>query len=77
MGISVRKMVAVGHLVHKYDEIICSLHRGGHPASHHDPHPSPKLQGVYCLPDDASIIFRICRHPLGILIVGSSPGPGG
>ena len=30
-------MVAVGHLVHKYDEIICSIHQGGHPASHHDP----------------------------------------
>ena len=37
MGIRVRKMVAVGHLVHKYDEIICSIHQGGHPASHHDP----------------------------------------
>ena len=38
MGIRVRKMVAVGHLVlvHEYDEIICSVHRGGHPASHHD-----------------------------------------
>jgi hypothetical protein len=22
-------MVAVGHLVHKYDEIICSVHQGG------------------------------------------------
>ena len=37
MGIRVRKMVAVGHLVHKYDEIVCSIHQGGHPASHHDP----------------------------------------
>ena len=37
MGIRVRKMVAVGHLVHKYDEIICSIHQGGHPASHRDP----------------------------------------
>jgi len=37
VGIRVRKMVAVGHLVHKYDEIICSIHQGGHPASHHDP----------------------------------------
>ena len=55
MGIRVRKMVAVGHLVHKYDEIVCSVHQGGHPASHHDPpvggpwwnggNPSPKLQG--------------------------------
>ena len=34
MGIRVRKMVAVGHLVHKYDEILCSIHQGGHPASH-------------------------------------------
>jgi hypothetical protein len=31
------KLAAVGHLVHKYDEIICSIHQGGHPASHHDP----------------------------------------
>jgi hypothetical protein len=37
VGIRVRKMVAVGNLVHKYDEIICSYHQGGHPASHHDP----------------------------------------
>jgi hypothetical protein len=37
VGIGVRKMVAVGHLVRKYDEIICSIHQGGHPASHHDP----------------------------------------
>ena len=37
MGIRVRIMVAVGHLVHKYDEIICSIHQGGHPASHHNP----------------------------------------
>ena len=37
MGIRVRKMVAVGLLVHKYDEIVCSIHQGGHPASHHDP----------------------------------------
>ena len=37
MGIRVRKMVAVGYLVHNYDEIICSVHQGGHPASHHDP----------------------------------------
>ena len=37
MGIRVRKIVAVGHLVHKYDEIICSIHQGGHPASYHDP----------------------------------------
>jgi hypothetical protein len=29
-------MVAIGHLVHKYDEIICSIHQGGHPASHHE-----------------------------------------
>ena len=24
-------------MIHKYDEIICSIHQGGHPASHHDP----------------------------------------
>ena len=29
MGIRVRKVVAVGHLVHKYDEIICSIHQKG------------------------------------------------
>ena len=27
-------MVVVDHLVHKYDEILCSVHHGGHPASH-------------------------------------------
>jgi len=37
VGIRVRKIVAVGHLVHKYGEFICSNHQGGHPASHHDP----------------------------------------
>jgi len=49
----VRKMVVVDHLVHKYDEILCSVHHGGHPASHHGPPtgeghggPSPKIQGV-------------------------------
>ena len=25
------------YLVHKYDEISCSVHHGGHPASHHGP----------------------------------------
>jgi len=29
--------VVVDHLVHKYDEILCSVHHGGHPASHHGP----------------------------------------
>jgi len=27
----VRKMVVVDHLVHKYDEILCPVHHGGHP----------------------------------------------
>jgi len=31
------KLAAVGQMIHKYDEIICSIHQGGHPASHHDP----------------------------------------
>ena len=31
------KLAAVGQMIHKYDEIICSIHHGGHPASHHDP----------------------------------------
>ena len=30
-------MVVVDHLVHKYVEILCSVHHGGHPASHHGP----------------------------------------
>jgi len=30
-------MVVVDHFVHKYDEILCSVHHGGHPASHHGP----------------------------------------
>ena len=30
-------MVVVDHLVHKYDEILCSVHHGGHPASPHGP----------------------------------------
>jgi len=45
-------MVVVGHLVHKYGEILCSVHHGGHPASHHGPpvgeghgEASPKIQG--------------------------------
>ena len=25
-------MVVVDHVVHKYDEILCSVHHGGHPA---------------------------------------------
>jgi len=37
VGIRVRKVVTVGHLVHEYDEIICTVHQGGHPASHHGP----------------------------------------
>jgi len=48
----VRKMVIVDHLVHNYDEILCSVHHGGHPASHHGPPvgeghggASPKIQG--------------------------------
>ena len=47
----VRKMVVVDHLVHKYDENLCSVHHGGHPASHHGPPigeghggASPKIQ---------------------------------
>ena len=28
------KLAAVGQMIHKYDEIICSIHQGGHPASH-------------------------------------------
>ena len=47
-----RNMVVVGHLVHKYDELLCSVHHGGHPASHHGPPVgeghgwvSPKIQG--------------------------------
>jgi len=31
------KLAAVGQMIHKYDEIICSIYQGGHPASHHDP----------------------------------------
>ena len=31
------KLAAVGQMIHIYDEIICSIHQGGHPASHHDP----------------------------------------
>ena len=45
-------MVVVDHFVHKYDEILCSVHHGGHPASHHGPPvgeghggASPKIQG--------------------------------
>jgi len=45
-------VVVVGHLVHKYDEILCSVHHGGHPTSHHGPpvgeghgEASPKIQG--------------------------------
>jgi len=45
--------VVVGHLVHKYDEILCFAHHGGHPASHHGPPVeeghgglSPKVQGL-------------------------------
>ena len=30
-------MVVVDHFVHKYDEILSSVHHGGHPASHHGP----------------------------------------
>ena len=48
----VRKMVVVDHLVHNYGEILCSVHHGGHPASHHGPpvgeghgEASPKIQG--------------------------------
>ena len=46
-------MVVVDHLVHKYDEILCSVLHGGHPASHHGPpvgeghgEASPKIQGA-------------------------------
>ena len=31
------QLAAVGQMIHNYDEIICSIHQGGHPASHHDP----------------------------------------
>jgi hypothetical protein len=48
VGIRVQKMVAVGHLVHKYDEIICSIHQGGHPASHHDPPVGGPWWGSFC-----------------------------
>ena len=48
----VQKMVVVDHLVHAYDEILSSVHHGGHPASHHGPPvgeghggASPKIQG--------------------------------
>jgi len=44
-------MVVVDHLVHKYDEILSSVHHEGHPASHHGPPvgeghggASPKIQ---------------------------------
>jgi len=46
-------MVVIDHLVHKYDEILCSVHHGGRPASHHGPPVgeghggvSPKIQGL-------------------------------
>ena len=46
-------MVVVDHLVHKYDEILCPVHHGGHPASYHGPpvgeghgEASPKIQGT-------------------------------
>jgi len=52
VGNRVRKMVVEDHLVHKYNEILCSVHHGGHPASHHGPPvgeghggASPKIQG--------------------------------
>ena len=46
-----KKMVVVDRLVHKYDEILSSVHHGGHHASHHGPPvgeghggASPKIQ---------------------------------
>ena len=51
----VRKMVVVDRLVHKYDEILCSVHHGGHPASRHGPPvgeghggASPKYESGLC-----------------------------
>ena len=57
MGIIVRKMVAVGHLVHKYDEIICSIHQGGHPASHHDPPVGGPWWGSFANTTGGNIFF--------------------
>ena len=48
MGNRVRKMVVVDHLVHKYDEILCSVHHGGHPASHHGPPVGEGHGGALC-----------------------------
>jgi len=53
VGDRVRKMVVIGHLEHKHDEIAFSIHRGGHPGSHHCPGhggASPKIQEGYVFP---------------------------
>jgi len=58
-------MEVVDHLVHKYGEILCSVHQGGHPASHHGPPvgeghgESPQIQG-----EDFSGLTRISSTSL-------------
>ena len=81
--VRVRKMVAVGHLVHKYDEIICSVHRGGHPASQHDPPVGGPWRGSFAkttggisqAQSQSNSIVRNCSLlPLSLLFLGTNLG---
>jgi len=53
------KLAAAGQMIHKCDEIICSIHQGGHPASHHGP-PVVRLISFLGLVCAALLFFSTC-----------------